>query len=531
MKEIYFLLFFLCFLSKSEYASQLTENRFPDPEQSSREFVNNKRLFKAYKNQELKMTIINSGSVKSAVCTINGKNIDLSQYLKPDIHEFTIDITSYIRNGNDNTLSIQEIKPDKSYFDVYIPYPFLTAGTPQEVGFDPQKLAKVDAFIENEVKQGFPGAGLIIAKQGKIIYKKTFGYARKYNEDGKLIPEFEKLKDDTMFDMASNTKMFATNFAIMSLFYQDKLHYLNHLTKYIPEYKGTDKKGQKREDRLIFDFLTHTAGYEPDPLFFNPKKIPPEEYSQNKAKTEEIILKIHGFQRPRGGDPIYSDVDYMLLGILVEHLSNKQLDEYAEQYIYKKLGLTHSCFNPLKKGFKRQDCAATEIDGNTGNHTNNWPNIRKNVLQCEVHDPKSWYCMQGVSGHAGLFSSLDDMAVLSQILLNKGGYGNNKFWDRDTQDLFTKPYDVDNTFGLGWRRQGNEDLQWHFSKYASYDAIGHTGWTGTVTVIDPKHDLSIILLTNKKHSLFINGNYEGDKFQTGQYGDVMQLIYEAFLDN
>ena len=138
--------------------------------------------------------------------------------------------------------------------------------------------------------------------------------------------------------------------------------------------------------------------------------------------------------------------------------------------------------------------------------------------------------MDQKSGHAGLFSTVNDMAILGQVLLNRGGYGKVKLWDKNTQDLFVKPYDHDITFGIGWRRQGNEDLNWHFGTYASNLAIGHTGWTGTVTVIDPKHDLTIILLTNKKHSLIIKGEFIGDYFQTGQFGSVMQLIYESFLE-
>ncbi len=492
---------------RSELVTQLTDSRFPDRSKSSRVLTNNKRLFKAYAGQEMVMTIQNSG-VKHAILSVNGKECDISKQLNSDSRTFSVDISRLIRDGNDNTLSMQEISPAGAYLDVFVPYPALTYGRPEDVGMNPLKLSLIDNLIRGEVKNGFPGAGLIIAKNGKIVKREVYGYARKYKDGGEIMDKFEPLENHTLFDIASNTKMFATNFAVMKLFAEEKLNYLDNMTKYIPEYSGADNKGERREERLIFDFLTHTAGYEPDPLYFNPKKVSPEKYSLEKSRTAQILLKLQEFERHRGGSPVYSDVDYMLLGILVEQLSGMSLDEYVESTIYKRLGLGRTCFNPLKKGFAKNACAATEILGNTGNRTEDFPHIRTEVLQCEVHDPKAFYCMQGVSGHAGLFSDLEGMAVLSQVLLNRGGYAGTRLWDRDTQDCFTKPYDLDVTFGLGWRRQGNQDLTWHFSSYGSPQAVGHTGWTGTATVIDPKHDLVVVLLTNKKHSPIVKGSFE-----------------------
>ncbi|CAF5093358.1 unnamed protein product, partial [Rotaria sp. Silwood1] len=139
--------------------------------------------------------------------------------------------------------------------------------------------------------------------------------------------------------------------------------------------------------------------------------------------------------------------------------------------------------------------AATELKGNTRNGTINFPNVRTYVLQGEVHDEKSFYSMNGLSGHAGLFSNLNDMAVLTQIMLNNGSYGNIKFWSQNVQTLFLTPYALDPTFGLGWRLNRNKSLLW-FGLHASDEAYGHTGWTGTCTVIDPKYSVAITLLTN-----------------------------------
>ncbi|CAF5157359.1 unnamed protein product, partial [Rotaria sp. Silwood1] len=147
----------------------------------------------------------------------------------------------------------------------------------------------------------------------------------------------------------------------------------------------------------------------------------------NKRKTEEIIKTKLKFQRSRGEDqlPVYSDIDYMLLGLLVEHRLNR----------------TPTLFNPLNNtNSQKSDFAATELNGNTRNGTINFPNIRTHVLQGEVHDAKSFYSMNGVSGHAGLFSNLNDMAILTQLMLNNGSYGDIKFWSQNVQYMFLTPY-------------------------------------------------------------------------------------------
>lgn len=168
--------------------------------------------------------------------------------------------------------------------------------------------------------------------------------------------------------------------------------------------------------------------------------------------------------------------------------------------------------------------------GNTRGGSRDFPSIRSYTLQGEVHDEKAYYSMGGVSGHAGLFSTASDMAVLCQIILNRGGYGSLQIFDKEVLDQFTKPSENDITFGLGWNRAGNTDKVWQFGPYASNIAIGHTGWTGTLTQIDPKHDMAIVLLTNKKHSVCNDDSFEGDVYETGMYGSIVSLVYEALLE-
>ncbi|CAF4702104.1 unnamed protein product, partial [Rotaria sp. Silwood2] len=197
-------------------------------------------------------------------------------------------------------------------------------------------------------------------------------------------------------------------------------------TKYIPQYCGCNPENECRETRLTKDLLTHTAGYASIVHFYNSARVPSDLFSQDKHKTQEIIETKLRFQRSRGDDqlPVYSNIDYILLGFVVEHINGMSIDEYVKINIYEPLGLTHTLFNPLHNAYyTKSDFAETELNGNTRNHTINFSNVRRHVLQGEVHDEKSFYSMNDSSKHAGLFLNLNDMSILTQIMLNKGTYG------------------------------------------------------------------------------------------------------------
>lgn len=408
-------------------------------------------------------------------------------------------------------------------------YPTLSYAKPEDAGFNSAKLQLIDDQINSDVSKGFPGAGIVIIKDGKIIKETVYGSKRKYDDNGNLMSQFDPMTQDTMFDIASNSKMYATNYAIMHLVSEGKIDLSQPLQTYLPNYTGCDSNGQCRNDRRVIDLLWHDAGYAADPLFFNPAAIGQDLYSQNKQLTENLIETTLPFERPLGGAPVYSDVDFMLLGMIVEHVTGQDLDSYVENTFYKPLGLNHTVYNPLHKGFNQSDCASTEVNGNTRGNSVSFPNIRTTPIQCQVHDEKAYYSMGGVSGHAGLFSTLSDMAVLTQIMLNNGGYAQHKFWSPEVEAQFTAANPNNSSYGLGWRRASEANgraLSW-FSPYASNQAVGHTGWTGTVTVIDPKYNLAIVLLTNKKQSNYANGAFAGDSFATGSYTKIITLAYQA----
>lgn len=404
------------------------------------------------------------------------------------------------------------------------------AKRPEEAGFSSEKLKKVDQLIKNDIKDGFPGASIVIIKDGKIVKNDHYGYKKKY-EGTELLKHPSKMKKDTLFDLASNTKMYATNFALQRLVSEGKLDLYANVQQYLPDFKDNEDDPIKgKNDLKIIDILHHSAGFPASIHFHNPESAG-EFYSQDREKTLGLLPKVPLVYEP-GTEHIYSDIDYMLLGLIVETITNQSLDDYLEKEFYRPLGLKNTMFNPLRKGYKPKDFAATELVGNTREGMFNFPNVREYTLQGEVHDEKAFYSMDGISGHAGLFSTTEDLAVLLQTMLNGGGYGTTKLFDQNTIDQFVQPSETNPTYGLGWRRNGSPSMDWMFGPYASELAYGHTGWTGTVTIIDPEFDLGIVLLTNKKHSRIIDpmenpNRFEGDEFATGQYGEVVSAVYEA----
>ena len=317
----------------------------------------------------------------------------------------------------------------------------------------------------------------------------------------------------------------------MKLVSEGKLDVNAPIEQYMPDYQGGG-----RDTRLVRDLLTHTAGYAPQVRFFTPDNgVGKSLYSQNPQRTDQLLLNRVPFAMGRNVKAVYSDTDYMLLGMLVERLTGMGLDAYVEHQIYQPLGLTNTLFNPLLKGRAKAEFAATEIQGNSRGGRVSFDNMREYVLQGEVHDEKAFYSLGGVAGHAGLFSTVDDLAVLGQLLLNSGGYGQTQIFDEAVLQQFIKPEERDDSYGLGWRRAGHGQSKWHFGPYASAQAYGHTGWTGTVSVIDPKYDLAIFLLTNARHSKVQEDDsghveFAGKTFETGKYGSVISLVYEAVLN-
>jgi len=496
---------------------------FPQQNRSTRVLVNDRAIFKSYQGRG--EIIIDNQQAISADIFINGEKLNIADPLQ-SYNSYHYSLKRRTKDG-DNTFKIENILPEGAKINITIPYPVLENDTSKHM----QQFSKVDALIEDDIEQGFPGAVLLVLKDGKIIKNTAYGYARKFADGGKILTTPVKMTTETLFDLASNTKMFATNFALMKLVSEGKLDTSLPISYYLPTYRG-----EGRDLRTVKNILTHNAGYSPQVKFFTrANNLGVKFFSQESNKTKNLILTQVPFAVGRSAKRMYSDTDYMLLGIIIEKITGIPLDVYVEYNIYNPLGLTNTLFNPLQKGFSKSQFAATEIHGTTRGHRVSYENVRTYVLQGEVHDEKAYHSLAGVAGHAGLFSTASDLAVLAQVLLNRGGYKNKQLFSSKVIDQFVKPDDDNGTYGLGWRRANNGDRKWHFGPYASGSAYGHTGWIGTVTVIDPEHDLAIILLTNARHSeIEGDGNnyqFKGKQFETGKYGSVISLVYEAVLDN
>lgn len=428
----------------------------------------------------------------------------------------------------------------------FVAHDGLREGSPEAAGFDPARLADLDSYLAGQVAAGFSGAAVIITRNGQVVKESAWGDAWKYatsTVDGttrpaELLPTSSRIPvtTDTLFDLASNSKMYATNYAIQRLVSQGRLDldatlasqpgwecFVDASSVYTGKWTiggpgGITERHTGKDTVTIRDILHHYAGLIPDPEYPNLTSAGELWYQTTDHRDRSgIIEKI--CQTPLRHAPgtvfAYSDVDYMILGLLVEQVTGQPLDEYLQTEFYGPLGLQDTMFNPLKHGVAPERIAGTELNGNTrdghvsfGTHLDGTPVfIRDQTLRGEVHDEKAYYSMAGVAGHAGLFSTTGDMAVLTQLMLNDGIYGSRQYFARDVIEEFITPYHPDpakvdaSTIGLGWRLHSKTAASYYYFNWGpSRDSFGHQGWTGTLTVIDPHHDMTITILTNMRHS-------------------------------
>ncbi len=509
---------------------------FPKTSLDSSLALNNLVSFKGYKGQG--KIYVTTTDVESVDIYVNGKVL-VSRKPITSGSSTEVDISSYT-NNDVNTIQVTNIQPSTGKVNIKIPFPVVISDAPKAVGARADKLAAIDLLLKKEVEYGFPGGQLVVIKDGVMIKNTAYGSVNAYEQDGTRIKNPIPVTTKTLYDLASNTKMYSVNYALQMLVSQGLISVDDKITKYFPEFKDEDYAAIKgKANMTIRHILQHQAGFAPDPQYFNESYDKDDGiqngkndlFSQNKKTTEQMILKTPLSYVP-GTETKYSDVDYMLLGMIIEKVTGQELDKFVENNIYNQIGLDKVMFNPLKKGVNKSNIAATELNGNSRDGAVSFINNRTYTVQGEVHDEKAFYSMDGVSGHAGLFSNAEQLGKLAQVMLNGGGYGDVKFFDTNTIDQFVKPKDSNVTYGLGWRRQGDNGYAWAFGEQASNATYGHTGWTGTLSIIDPENDLVIIWLGNKKNSPVVdnatNPNYfYGDHFQGGEYGAIPLLVYEA----
>lgn len=372
-----------------------------------------------------------------------------------------------------------------------------------------EKLKQVEATIQKDVQGPLSGAVLLVLYEGEICYFESFGDKKRF-EQKELLHPTEPMEKDTLFDLASLTKAYAGAIAIMKLADDGLLRISDRVCSYLPQFK----EGEKGEITIEM-LLNHSSGLKAYvPLYQN-------------AKTKKESL--NGIEKlPLGKkEEVYSDLGYMVLGMVVEKVAGKPLDVYLSEQVYGPMGLSHTLYRPLENGRAKKEAAATERMGNTRDGHISWPGIRRHTLQGEVHDELCYYAMESVSAHAGLFSNAYELGLLSQMFLDAYKEKEEGLIKRQTLRDFTRVKDKKKRYLLGFDYAMHEKNQSIYGKYVSDTAFGKTGWTGTLALMDPEKELAIILLTNKRHSETDGKSFEGAKTDTGRYRRIIEGVYEG----
>ncbi|HXX34854.1 MAG TPA: exo-beta-N-acetylmuramidase NamZ domain-containing protein [Thermodesulfobacteriota bacterium] len=323
-----------------------------------------------------------------------------------------------------------------------------------------EQLVPIAELAKKEIQAGrVPGAVILIGNRGKVVYRRAFGLRA-------LKPKKIPMTTDTIFDIASLTKVIATSTAVAQLVETGKLNLEDPVAKYWPEFKVNGK-----EAITVRDLLTHYSG------------LRPSLDSKSNGSGYDTVLRMVEEEKPilpPGTSFIYSDINFIILGELVSRISEKPLDLYCADHIFKPLEMEDTSFKPSP--LLRPRIAPTQYRHGT----------KGEILCGEVHDPVA-HGMGGVAGHAGLFSTADDLAVFAQMVLDGGSRKDVRILSPLMVRKMTTPQSPPDKLplrGLGW----NID-----SSLASEASYGHKGFTGTGIWIDPVSNTYVIILTNRVH--------------------------------
>ena len=529
-------------------AQMQVEQTFPIPmkEYDASILPNNYLAFTAYKGQA--RIYFWAHGLASFDLYINNRKIPTKSLCtgKP----MCFDASPYIQNGR-NMLYIAALIPTGSgtaqhqtqpSLQIKIPYPvILPLSNSQKdlkkqqknMSYSEKTLEIVDQLLTAETKAGFPGAQLVIIKDGLMIKNSAYGAISKVDSEGNPLDEVIPVTKKTLFDLASNTKMYAVNFAVQKLISERRLALTDTVHHFFPQFVDAKKSKIKgKADITIFDLLTHQSGLPAGRAYSQKiKKLKNVSEKSYREHTFDLIMETPLVYLPRQ-TVLYSDINYMLLTYIIEKVTGIGLAEYVADNFYRPLGLDRICFTPLRQGFTLDEIAATEIRAKPRTQAAIDGAQTTELIHGTVHDSEAYTAMEEISGHAGLFANAESIAVLAQVMLNKGGYGVKRFFDPSVAGYFTAQQALVSSIGFGWRRQGAQEYTWAFSPLASAGTFGHTGWTGTLTIIDPVEHLIIILLTNAKNTVPAhntrNSRFEGDYYLAKRYGAITALIYEAF---
>ena len=360
----------------------------------------------------------------------------------------------------------------------------LRYANPGFFGISEARLGKIDAIVNDAIRQrATPGAVVMVVKDGNVIFNKAYGH-HTYEDD---LPT----RADDIYDLASVTKIAATTIAAMRLYDQHKLDLDAGLGTYLEEASSTNKNGIPVRDVLLhqagfinLDFISYLKpqDHSTDSSSLYSVRIAENYYLRNNFYHDVMWQKMLATPLPTRGRYVYSDISMYVMKEIIEKQSSLPLDQYVSKEFYGSLGMRNTGFNPLNH-FSKDRIVPTERDG--------W--FRKTLLQGIVHDSGASLA-SGVAGHAGLFASANDLAILNQMLLNGGTYGGVEYIKPETVKLFTSNQSEVSRRGLGFDRGNGTGYP---SDLASPESFGHTGYTGTCVWVDPKEKLVYIFLSNR----------------------------------
>lgn len=401
----------------------------------------------------------------------------------------------------------------------------LPTASPAELGLNPRRLEKIDTICREAIaRQATPGCVVLVAKNGKIAYEKAFGYL--------TYDKTEQVYKETIYDLASVTKICATTMAVMKLYEEGRLDLQKTLGDYLPWVKGSNKETLK-----IWDVLLHQAGLKAFIPFYKEtidstkEGMPlPGIYTSRPDNLHSVRVAENLYLRNDWADTlkkrmvqselgpkdkyVYSDNDFIFLGKIVETISGMTLDEYVKKTYYDPIGMSTTGFKPRER-FPLGRIAPTAQE----------TAFRRQLIRGDVHDPGS-AMFGGVAGHAGLFSDAYDLALLEQMLMNGGQLNGQTYLHKETIDLFTAYHSEISRRGLGFDKP-EKDNATRKEPYpclsVSPETFGHTGFTGICVWVDPKYDLVFIFLSNRVNPREDNGKLSSLSIR----GRIQEAVYQA----
>ncbi|NVK49998.1 MAG: serine hydrolase, partial [Cyclobacteriaceae bacterium] len=400
----------------------------------------------------------------------------------------------------------------------------LSYGTPESVGLNSKKLNQIDEVVEKAIKiQATPGANVLVVKDGKVVFERSYGQLEYRNSP--------KVNSETVYDLASITKVLATTQAVMFLESRGELDMNKTLGDYLPELRGTNKANLVLKDVMAHEaglkaFIPHYVNtvesgqwrsdyYQPSssPGFTRP--VSNEMYANDALRDSIWQWTVESELLPKRGGRnryVYSDLTMYFMQAVVERIVNQPLDEFLDQNFYQPLGLYTLTFKPFEK-MPLDNIAPTEND----------VAFRKRQVRGYVHDPGA-AMYGGVAGHAGLFGKANDLAVMMQMMLNMGYYGDVSLLKPGTVREFTKRQSTQSRRGWGWDKPEPEpDKGGSAGKLAPKSTFGHTGFTGTCVWADPENNLIYVFLSNRVYPEAENRKLLSEEIRT----QIHDIIYEA----